>query len=102
MGGCFKFGGYAQYAKTTEDAVVELPEDWTFAQGASVIVTFATAYYCMFNTGRISKGDSILIHACAGGVGLAAVQLAKHYNLKVLLFVLHNSYGCQDFWNLWI
>lgn len=44
---------------------------------------FITAYYCIFHTGPVTAGDSILIHAAAGGVGQAAVQLAKHAKLEI-------------------
>jgi len=83
IGGTFNFGSYAQYAKTISDAILPLPEGWTFAQGAGVTVTFITAYHAFFATGWLFPGDKVLIHACAGGVGLAAVQIAKHLQLEI-------------------
>jgi polyketide synthase 12/candicidin polyketide synthase FscB len=85
IAGTFNFGAYAQYAKTVKEAVVPLPEGWSFAQGASVLVTFLTAYHCLTQTGYIGEGERVLIHAAAGGVGLAAIQLCKHYGCEVLL-----------------
>jgi len=69
------FGGYAEYTRCRKEGLVPLPESMTFEQGASIPVTFATAYHCLFQTGPLSPGDKVLIHSAAGGVGLAAVQL---------------------------
>jgi NADPH:quinone reductase-like Zn-dependent oxidoreductase len=71
------FGGYAEYAVANELLCFHLPEDMTYAQGASIPVNFLTAYHCLFNTGTLFEGSKVLIQAAAGGVGLAAVQLAK-------------------------
>jgi len=83
IAGTFRFGGYAQYAKTLKEGVMHLPKGWTFAQGASVIVNFITAWHALTQTGSIFPGDRVLIHAAAGGVGLAAIQVAQHLKLEV-------------------
>lgn len=77
------FGGYAQYAKARKEVIISLPESWTYSQGAAIAVTFATAYHSLFNTGVVLPGSKILIHAAAGGVGLALVQLATHAKLEI-------------------
>jgi len=77
------FGSYAEYAVALELGCTKLPSSMTFAEGASIPVVFATAYYCIHETGPVRKGDKILIHAAAGGVGLAAVQIAKMAGLVV-------------------
>ncbi len=72
-----EFGGYAEYAVAREAACFKLPDNMTFAQGASIPVNFLTAYHCLHGTGSFIPGDKVLIHAIAGGVGLSALQLAK-------------------------
>jgi len=83
IAGCFNFGGYAQYCKTFKEGVMLLPESWSFSQGAGATVTSLTAYHSLFGTGILEQGDRVLIHACAGGVGLAALQLALHAKCEV-------------------
>jgi NADPH2:quinone reductase len=77
------FGGYGSYCKSREDATAKLPNDWEFAQGAAILVVFVTAYHSLFNTGLLQPGDRVLIHACAGGLGLASLQLALHAKCEV-------------------
>uniref|UniRef100_UPI001CEDB526 type I polyketide synthase n=1 Tax=Streptomyces aculeolatus TaxID=270689 RepID=UPI001CEDB526 len=60
-----------------------MPAGWTFAQAAAVPVVFLTAYYGLRDLGRLEKGDSVLVHAATGGVGMAAVQLARHWGAEV-------------------
>ncbi|GAA2617930.1 hypothetical protein GCM10009863_34890 [Streptomyces axinellae] len=60
-----------------------VPAEWTFAQAAAVPVAFLTAYYGLADLGRTRPGDSVLVHAAAGGVGTAAVQLARHLGAEV-------------------
>ncbi|GIW23217.1 MAG: oxidoreductase [Candidatus Sericytochromatia bacterium] len=79
-----EFGGYAEYALTKEKACFKLPDNMTFAQGASIPVNFLTAYHSIYGTGYVNENDFILIHAVAGGVGLAALQLSKIQNLKTI------------------
>ncbi|MGV9457386.1 SDR family NAD(P)-dependent oxidoreductase, partial [Streptomyces sp. NPDC003635] len=64
--------------------VVPMPEGWSFAQAASVPVVFLTAYYGLVDLGSVEQGDTVLVHAGAGGVGMAAIQLARHLGATVL------------------
>jgi len=77
------FGGYAEYVTSKEGGYFKLPETMSLDEGCSIPVVFTTAYTSIFHTGVVRKGDRILIHAAAGGVGLAAVQLAKNAGLIV-------------------
>ncbi|RMU98596.1 zinc-binding dehydrogenase, partial [Pseudomonas coronafaciens] len=61
----------------------KLPADWTFAQAAGFPVAFLTAYYSLVRLAQVRPGDKVLIHAAAGGVGQAAIQLAKHLGAEV-------------------
>ncbi|MEU5209037.1 type I polyketide synthase, partial [Streptomyces sp. NPDC020742] len=63
--------------------LVRVPEGWSFAEAASVPVVFLTAYYALVELGSLRPGESVLIHAAAGGVGMAAVQLAQHLGAEV-------------------
>ncbi|MER5808984.1 type I polyketide synthase [Streptomyces sp. NPDC002033] len=63
--------------------VVVMPEGWSFARAASVPVTFLTAYYALVDLAGLREGESLLVHAAAGGVGMAAVQLAGHLGAEV-------------------
>ncbi|MEU8825802.1 SDR family NAD(P)-dependent oxidoreductase [Streptomyces sp. NPDC048636] len=63
--------------------VARIPEEWTFEQAASVPMAFLTAYYALRDLGGLAAGESLLVHAAAGGVGMAAVQLARHWGAEV-------------------
>ncbi len=71
------FGGYAELAVADARFAVPLPAEMDLSTAAAVPVNFATAYHCLFHTGPLLPGDRVLVHAAAGGVGLAAVQMAK-------------------------
>nr|WP_315987073.1 SDR family NAD(P)-dependent oxidoreductase [Streptomyces sp. uw30] len=60
-----------------------IPQGWTYEQAASVPIVFLTAYYALVDLAGLKSGESVLIHAAAGGVGMAAVQLARHLGAEV-------------------
>nr|WP_281368808.1 type I polyketide synthase [Kibdelosporangium persicum] len=68
---------------TDHRLLVRIPDDWSFAQAATVPVAGATAYYGLHDLAEVSRGDAVLIHAAAGGVGTIAVQLARHLGADV-------------------
>ncbi|WP_421111455.1 SDR family NAD(P)-dependent oxidoreductase, partial [Streptomyces sp. NEAU-S77] len=59
--------------------VVRMPDAWSFAEAASVPTVFLTAYYGLVDLAGLLSGESLLVHAGAGGVGMAAIQLARHF-----------------------
>ncbi|WP_059006783.1 type I polyketide synthase [Streptomyces specialis] len=63
--------------------VTRMPAGWTFAQAASVPIVFLTAYYALVDLAGLRPGESVLIHSAAGGVGMAATQLARHLGAEV-------------------
>jgi NADPH:quinone reductase-like Zn-dependent oxidoreductase len=63
--------------------VTRMPEGWSFPQAASIPVVFLTAYYGLVDLGHLKPGERVLVHAAAGGVGMAAVQLARHLGAEV-------------------
>ncbi|WP_230687268.1 type I polyketide synthase, partial [Catellatospora vulcania] len=83
MGMLGEFGGFGPVAVTDRRLVARLPEGWTFEQGATVPIVFLTAYYGLRDLAGLRSGEKILINAAAGGVGLAAVQLARHLGAHV-------------------
>ncbi|MFI6118078.1 SDR family NAD(P)-dependent oxidoreductase, partial [Kitasatospora sp. NPDC051164] len=78
------FGGaFGPTAVADRRTVARIPAGWSFARAASVPVVFLTAYYGLFDLGGLRRGESVLVHAAAGGVGMAAVQLARHAGARV-------------------
>jgi NADPH:quinone reductase-like Zn-dependent oxidoreductase len=72
-----RFGGYAEIVNVTESDSLALPDSVTFEQGAAVPVNYATAWAGLHGYGSLQAGERVLIHAAAGGVGIAAIQFAK-------------------------
>nr|WP_241833309.1 type I polyketide synthase [Streptomyces caatingaensis] len=78
------FGGaFGPVAVAERPMLARMPEGWTFAQAAAVPVVYATAYYGMVDLADVRPGEALLVHSAAGGVGLAAVQLARHLGAEV-------------------
>lgn len=77
-------GGYAQFAAIPAKLAIPIPENLTFEEGAAIPEVFLTAYLNLFNLGRLTKGNTVLIHAGASGVGTAAIQLAKEANANII------------------
>ncbi|MEU8784989.1 type I polyketide synthase, partial [Streptomyces sp. NPDC048637] len=77
------FGAFGPLAVADRRLLARIPEDWSFAQAASVPVVFLTAYYALVELGDVQAGESVLVHSAAGGVGMAAVQLARHLGAEV-------------------
>ncbi len=75
--GVTRFGGYASVINIEADYITAMPSGWNFEQGAAYLVQGLTAYYGLFQLGNIKKGDTVLIHSAAGGVGLLANRMAK-------------------------
>jgi NADPH2:quinone reductase len=75
---------FAEYVVWPQRSLMPLPDGWSFAQGAAFPVQWLTAHGCLKICGRIRAGETVLIHAAAGGVGTAAIRLAKHYGATVI------------------
>ena len=72
-----RFGGYAEQVVVKAADVVPLPDELSFEQGAAIPVNYATAWAGLIRYGTLQRGERVLIHAAAGGVGIAATQIAK-------------------------
>ncbi|REN39284.1 type I polyketide synthase, partial [Mycobacterium tuberculosis] len=63
--------------------LLPMPADWSYAEAAAISAVFTTAYYAFIHLADVQPGQRVLIHAGTGGVGMAAVQLARHLGLEV-------------------
>ncbi|MDT7809940.1 MAG: NADPH:quinone reductase [Acidobacteriota bacterium] len=77
-------GTYAELALCNESQAHVLPDRVSFAEGAGVFTPYATAYRALFQRARAVPGETVLVHGASGGVGTAAVQLARAAGLRVL------------------
>src|SRR6478736_5027555 len=78
-----KFGGYAEYAITSELAMAEVPPEMPLASAAALATQYASAHYSAFRCANIQEGETVFIHAAAGGVGLALIQFCKLKNCTI-------------------
>jgi polyketide synthase 1/15 len=78
-------GGTGPLAVVDHQLLVKLPRGWSFAQAAGVPVAFLTALYGLADLAAIRAGESVLVHAATGGVGMAAVQLARQCGVEVFV-----------------
>ncbi|MGW3078446.1 type I polyketide synthase, partial [Kitasatospora sp. NPDC001132] len=76
-------GCFGPVAVTDHRMLTRIPEGWSYIQAASVPMVFLTAYYALVDLGGLRAGERVLVHAAAGGVGMAAVQLARHLGAEV-------------------
>ncbi|MFE5393176.1 type I polyketide synthase [Streptomyces sp. NPDC056568] len=76
-------GAMGPVAVTDERLLAQVPHGWGFPQAAAVPIAFVTAYYGLVDLAGLSAGESVLVHAAAGGVGMAAVQVARHLGAEV-------------------
>jgi acyl transferase domain-containing protein/acyl-CoA synthetase (AMP-forming)/AMP-acid ligase II/acyl carrier protein len=76
-------GSFSAFTIADARAVVPKPSALSFGQAATVPIAFLTAYYSLHHLAKLSRGERVLIHAAAGGVGLAAVQLAQHAGAEI-------------------
>ena len=78
-----RFGGYAEIVNVAAADTVALPDTMSFEEGAAIPVNYATAWAALHGYGSLRVGERVLVHAAAGGVGIAAVQLAKAAGAEV-------------------
>ena len=79
-----RFGGYAEYAKTNANGATVIPDDMDNGVATALSTQYCTAYHAAYDMANIKEGEIILIHAAAGGVGIALLQLAKRKACKVI------------------
>jgi NADPH2:quinone reductase len=76
-------GAYAEYCLALENQVQPLPAGISFSQGAGIYVPYATAYHALFHEAKARASETVLIHGASGGVGTAAIQIARNIGLTV-------------------
>jgi NADPH:quinone reductase len=77
-------GGFAERAEVDPEWVFDLPEGATFAKAAALLLTYLTAWLPLTRQVHLREGQTVLVHAGAGGVGSASIQLAKHLGARVI------------------
>ncbi|MEV6407385.1 NADPH:quinone oxidoreductase family protein [Streptomyces bobili] len=77
-------GAFAQYMTMPAAGVLPVPSGWSNAQALGLVLNWATALAALKPLGEIKTGEVVLVHAAAGGVGQAAVRLARHYGARVI------------------
>jgi NADPH:quinone reductase-like Zn-dependent oxidoreductase/NAD(P)-dependent dehydrogenase (short-subunit alcohol dehydrogenase family)/acyl carrier protein len=77
-------GGFGSLGVADSRVVARIPEGWSFVEGASVSTVFLTAYYALVDLASLAAGETLLVHGAAGGVGMAAVQVARVLGAQVL------------------
>lgn len=82
-----RIGGLAEQVSVVESDVMRLPDEISFDVGASVLLNYGTAYFGLLERGRMCAGERVLVHGAAGGVGVAAIQVAKAFGAHVVAVV---------------
>jgi NADPH:quinone reductase len=77
-------GAYGEYCAVERHRLIRLPDVMSFSDAAALPVSYTTAYVGLFTRGELSAGEIVLIHAAAGGVGMAATQLARSAGARVI------------------
>jgi NADPH:quinone reductase-like Zn-dependent oxidoreductase len=78
-----RFGGYAERAVTRADGIVALPDEISYEHGAAIPINYVTAWEALIRAGNLHSGERVLIHAAAGGVGIAATQIAQRSGAEI-------------------
>jgi phthiocerol/phenolphthiocerol synthesis type-I polyketide synthase C len=79
----FSSRGFATHVVVHQNALVPMPSAWSFEAAATVPTAFLTVYYALHHLAALQPGETVLIHGAAGGVGIAAIQVAKHLGAVV-------------------
>ena len=80
----FTKGGLSQFTITDRASVALQPHSLSFTEAATVPIAYVTAYYALLMVGKLTKGERVLIHSAAGGVGMAAVRIAQSVGAEIL------------------
>jgi NADPH:quinone reductase len=80
-------GGWAETVVAPAHMTFKLPDDFSAAQGAALVLNYHTAYFSLVTRGRLQAGESVLVHGAAGGVGTAVLQVAKGLGARTIAVV---------------
>jgi len=81
------FGGLSEKVVINARTAFRLPDERSFEEGAALLLTYATSIHALLDRGKLQAGQTVLVLGAAGGVGLAAVELAKAYEARVIAAV---------------
>ncbi|MGH3333832.1 MAG: NADPH:quinone oxidoreductase family protein, partial [Nocardioidaceae bacterium] len=84
---CLPYGGGADVVALGPESIFPLPEGMSFVQGAALPMNYLTAQFALATRGRLQKGETVLVHGAAGGVGTACLQVAKGYGARTIAVV---------------
>jgi NADPH:quinone reductase-like Zn-dependent oxidoreductase len=79
-----RFGGYSDVVCVPATQALPIPEKLDFEDAAAIPVNWLTAWYMLIRLGNLQAGEQVLVHACAGGVGIAALQICRHFGAEVI------------------
>ncbi|OWW18157.1 NADPH:quinone oxidoreductase family protein [Noviherbaspirillum denitrificans] len=88
-----EYGAYAEKIVVQEDKCFHIPHAMTFADAAAMGLAYQTAYFALVERGQFKEGESVLVNGAAGGVGLAAVQIARALGATVFAGVANDAQG---------
>ena len=83
----FTMGAFAEVAAAPPHMTFRLPDELSFIEGAGAVLNYHTAHYCLLRRGQLREGENLLVHGAAGGVGTAAIQVAKATGARVVAVV---------------
>jgi NADPH2:quinone reductase len=83
---CF-LGAFAEVTVAPEHTVFPIPDEWSYEQGAALVLNYHTAYFALKMRGRLAEGETVLVHGGAGGVGTASLQVAKGLGARTIAVV---------------
>ncbi|HEY8584441.1 MAG TPA: NADPH:quinone oxidoreductase family protein [Capillimicrobium sp.] len=86
-------GGFAEVAAAPAHMTFKLADELDFAQGASLVLNYHTAYFSLVTRGRLREGETVLVHGAAGGVGTATLQVAKGLGARTVAVVSSDEKG---------
>jgi NADPH2:quinone reductase len=78
------YGGFATAAVAPQDAIIQIPEHFSYAQACNLLGNYETAYHCLIARGQLQAGETVLIHGASGATGMAAIQIAKIVGATVI------------------
>jgi NADPH:quinone reductase-like Zn-dependent oxidoreductase len=79
-----RFGGYSDVVCVPSASARVIPKNLDFEGAASIPVNYLTAWLMLVRLGHVRSGETVLVHACAGGVGISAVQICRHFGAEVI------------------
>ncbi len=93
---CCLLGAFAEVAVAPDFLTFPLSDELDFAQGAGLILNYHTGYFSLKQRGRLSEGETVLVHGAAGGVGTATLQIAKGLGARTIAVVFRRRRRRRD------